>query len=315
MECVLLGTGGMMPMPGRPLTSVAVRTGGAVYLLDCGEGTQVPYKANHVGMRALRMVALTHLHADHCLGLPGVLMLRSQMEQASPLTIVGPVGIERFTRNVIRDLACRITFRLDFVELDPRDEPDKKEPLPVAYRDDLVSLRWLPLRHSVFCVGYRVEEHQRPGKFSMEAAKKLEIPPGPLFGRLQGGETVTLPDGRTVEPTAVLGSPRSGRHVAFCTDTSPCKNLYRVLENADLAFLEGMFLPEHAEEAAQKRHLAVKDSARIADRAGAKETILVHLSPRYDKRQARQVDEVARAVAPNVRRGREGERFEIKLRD
>ncbi len=318
MECVLLGTGGMMPMPGRPLTSVAVRTGGSVYLLDCGEGTQVPYKAQHVGMRALRMVALTHLHADHCLGLPGVLMLRSQMEEASPLTIVGPVGIERFTRNVIRDLACRITFRLDFVELDPRDssaEPDKKSPLPTAYIDDLVTLHWLPLRHSVFCVGYRLEEHQRPGKFSIDAAQKLDIRPGPLFGRLQAGETVTLPDGRTIEPAQVCGPPRSGRHMAFCTDTAPCPNLYRVLSKVDLAFLEGMFLPEHAAEAVQKKHLAVSDSARIAERSGARETILVHLSPRYDNRQARQVDEVAGAVAPNVRRGRNGERFEIKLPD
>lgn len=304
-----------MPMPGRPLTAVAVRTGGAVYLLDCGEGTQVPYKAQHVGMRALRMVALTHLHADHCLGLPGLLMLRSQMEDASPLTIVGPAGIERFTRNVIRDLACRITFRLDFVELDPRASPDTKAPMPVAYRDDLVTLRWLPLRHSVFCVGYRVEEHERPGKFSIEAAQKLEIPPGPLFGRLQAGEAVTLPGGRTIEPTQVLGPPRCGRRVSFCTDTAPCKNLYRVLADVDLAFLEGMFLPEHAAEAAQKRHLAVNDSARIAGRSGARETILVHLSPRYDNRQARQVDEVAHSIAPNVRRGHDGERFEIKLKD
>jgi len=315
MECVLLGTGGMMPMPGRPLTAVAVRTGGAVYLLDCGEGTQVPYKAQHVGMRALRLVALTHLHADHCLGLPGVLMLRSQMEEASPLTIVGPVGIERFTRDVIRDLACRITFRLDFVELDPLAAPGKKDPLPVAYGDDLVTLRWLPLRHSVFCVGYRLEEHQRPGRFSVEAAQRLEIPSGPLYGQLQTGEAVTLPDGRTIEPTQVLGPHRTGRHVAFCTDTSPCPGLYRLMANVDLAFLEGMFLPEHAKEAAQKRHLAVTDSARIAHRSGARETILVHLSPRYDNRQARRVDEVASEVAPNVRRGRDGERFEIKLRD
>ncbi len=313
MECVLLGTGGMMPMPGRPLTAVAVRTGGAVYLLDCGEGTQVPYKAQHVGMRALRLVAITHLHADHCLGLPGVLMMRSQMEEASPLTIVGPRGIERFTRDVIRDLACRITFRLDFVELEPGERGAGK-PL-LAYQDELISLRYLPLRHSVFCLGYRLEERMRPGKFSLERARALEIPPGPLYGKLQAGERVTLPGGRVVEPGEVLGPPRRGRHVAFCTDTAPCKNLYHVLRDVDLAFLEGMFLPEHSAEAQAKRHLTVVDSARIAGRSGARETILVHLSPRYDSRQARQVDQVAREVAPNVRRGRECERFEVKLQD
>lgn len=315
MECVLLGTGGMMPMPGRPLTAVAVRTGGAVYLLDCGEGTQVLYKALHVGMRALRMVALTHLHADHCLGLPGLLMLRSQMDDPDPLTIVGPFGIERFTRHVIRDLACRITFRLDFVEIDTRQEESGKGPFLVAYEDDLVRLRWGPLHHSVFCVGYRLEEHERPGRFSIEAAQGLGLPPGPLYGRLQTGEEVTVPDGTVVRPEQVLGPTRPGRLVAYCTDTAPCKNLYRVLDQVDLAFLEGMFLPEHTEEAKQKRHLTVADAARIAKRSNVRQTILVHLSPRYDNKLARQVDEVARGVHDAVRRGRDGERFELRLRE
>lgn len=315
MECVLLGTGGMMPMPGRPLTSVAVRNGGAVYLLDCGEGTQVPYKAHHVGMRSLRMVAITHLHADHCLGLPGMLMLRSQMEEPSPITLVGPLGLERFIRNVIRDLACRITFPISVMEIDPRAPVEPKGPLPVAYSDDLVTLSYLPLHHSVFCVGYRLEEHVRPGRFSPQAALRMGLGPGPLYGRLQAGETVKAPDGRDISPEDVLGPPRRGRHLAFCTDTAPCRNLYRLMDEVDLAFLEGMFLPEHEEEAKQKRHLVVSEAARISGRAKAAQTVLVHLSPRYDQSQVGRVDECAKAVNPAARRGRDGERIEIPLPD
>lgn len=315
MECVLLGTGGMMPMPGRPLTALAVRTSGAVYLLDCGEGSQVPYKALHVGMRALRMVAVTHLHADHCLGLPGVLMLRSQMDEPDPMTLVGPKGLERFTRNVIRDLACRITFPLHFVEIDPSERVEPKGPMPTIYKDDLVTLRYHPLQHSVFCVGYRLEEHLRPGRFSPEAARRLGLPPGPLYGKLQAGETVRTTDGRTVAPEEVLGPGRRGRHVSYCTDTAPCRGLYRLMDHVDVAYLEGMFLPEHSEEAKQKRHLTVEDAARIANRAGAAQTLLVHHSPRYDFQHLGRIDEVAQAINPTARRGRDGERIEIRLPD
>lgn len=313
MECVLLGTGGVMPMPGRPLTSVAVRTGGAVYLMDCGEGTQVPYKGYHVGMRSLRMVALTHLHADHTLGLPGLLMMRSQMDDPEPITLVGPRGLERFTRHVIRDLACRITFPIHYREIDHRHRPDPKDPPPVIFEDDHIRLRWLPLRHSVFCVGYRLEERDRPGRFSLERAQALGVPRGPLYGRLQAGESVETPDGRVVAPEEVLGPARRGRHVAFCTDTAPCRGLYRLLDQADIAFLEGMFLPEHEEEARQKKHLLVSEAARISLRAGAAKTVLVHLSPRYDNSQAAAVDRLAASINPTARRGREGDRFEIKL--
>ena len=315
MECVLLGTGGMMPMPGRPLTSVAVRTGGAVYLLDCGEGTQVPYKALHVGMRSLRMVAITHLHADHTLGLPGLLMLRSQMDDPEPLTLVGPRGLERFTRHVIRDLACRITFPIRYREIDPRLRPEPKGPLPEIYADDLVRLRYHPMHHSVFCVGYRLEEHDRPGRFDLARAQALGLPPGPLYGRLQNGETVTGPDGRTITPKQVLGPSRRGRRVAFCTDTAPCRGLYRVMNEVDLAFVEGMFLPEHEEEAKQKKHLLVSDAARISARAGARQTLLVHLSPRYDKAQAAEVSRLAAQINPTARRGQDGERVTVPLPD
>jgi ribonuclease Z len=151
----------------------------------------------------------------------------------------------------------------------------------VAYQDDLVRILWAPLKHTTLCLGYRLEEHPRPGKFRPDAARALGVPPGPLFGKLQGGETVTLPDGRTIAPEQVLGTPRPGRHISYAVDTRPTKSLYRLCKDADIAFLDGMFLPEHEEDAGAKGHMTVDNAARVALRAGVRRAILVHISPRY----------------------------------
>jgi len=312
MHCIVLGNSGTMPMPGRALNSSAVRVEGAVYLFDCGEGTQIPYKVHHVGLRALRVVAITHLHADHVLGLPGLLMGRGQMESPDPLILIGPVGLERFVRNVIRDLACRIPFELRFVEIPPDREPPRDPPREI-YRDELITLRWLPLHHSVFCVGYRLEEHARPGKFDGGKAHRLGLPPGPLYSALQRGESVRAPDGQEIQPEDVMGPARRGRHLAYCTDTGPCRGLYGLLDRVDLALLEGMFLPEHEAEATAKRHMLVTDSARIAGRAQVRQALLTHFSPRYRAEDIARMDVLAQEICPSVRVSVQGERVDIPL--
>jgi ribonuclease Z len=274
MECTLLGSGGMMPMPGRSLTSVAVRLQGQVYLFDAGEGCQINLKRTKLGIKSLRVVAVSHLHADHCLGIPGLMMMRAQVPDAGPLTILGPPGIERFIRQVHESLAFFLDYPLSFLEWNEgRAE--------VAYEDNLVRILWGPLKHTTLCLGYRLEEHPRPGKFNTEAARALGIPSGPLWGKLQRGETVTLDHGDTLSPDLVLGPPRPGRKICYAVDTRPNKTLYRLCQDVDLAFLDGMFLPEHQEEAEAKGHMAVDDAARVAARAGARSAVLVHISPRY----------------------------------
>jgi ribonuclease Z len=277
MDCFVLGSGGMMPMPRRRLASVALRVSGQIYLFDCGEGTQVPYKELHLGLRALRLVAVTHLHADHCLGLPGLLMLRAQMPDPEPLTVLGPPGLARFIDHVREDLALFINFEIAVREWAPDSEGE-------AYRDEHVRLLWEPLQHTVLCLGYRLEEHDRPGRFDPEAARRLGVPEGPLWGQLQRGQSVQTAAGTAVEPRQVIGPPRRGRRVAYTTDTTETPALPRLLRDVDLAFLESMFLEEHAEEARTKQHLTAEQAGRAAHDAGARQVVLIHLSPRYEER-------------------------------
>jgi ribonuclease Z len=278
MECVLLGSGGMMPMPYRLLTSLAVRFDGRIYLFDAGEGTQIGLKKTKIGVRGLGVLAVSHLHADHCLGIPGIMMLRSQIQDPEPLTILGPPGIKKFIQQSHDNLGFFLNFPITFIEWSSQlDE--------VAYQDDKVRIIWHSLDHSRFCLGYRLEELDRPGKFKPHLAASLGIPKGSLWGKLQQGQTITLEDGREITSEQVLGEPRRGRYVAYVVDTRPSKGIYRLCQDADIAFMEGMFLPEDAEHADNKGHLTVVDAARIAGRAGVRRAVLVHISPRYDNEE------------------------------
>ncbi|MBW2734112.1 MAG: ribonuclease Z [Deltaproteobacteria bacterium] len=308
MQCYLLGSGGMMPMPHRRLTSVAVRHEGRVYLLDCGEGTQVPYKEQHIGMRDLNLVAISHKHADHVLGLPGMLMLRAQMPDAGPLTILGTPGIRRFISNVRADLGMHINYPIDVCEWKPGADG-------LAYEDEHVRVLWYELEHTVRCVGYRIEEKERPGRFDAEAAVKLGVPRGPLWGKLQGGQEVQTPSGDVVSPDQVLGPPRRGRHVAYATDTRVTPKLQPLLKDADLAFVESMFESGMEQDAAEKRHMTISQAAGAAREAGVKKLVLVHLSPRYESSSIKRLAVDAQDHHPDVRIGRDGKLFELRLTD
>jgi len=308
MECFLLGSGGMMPMPRRNLTSIAVRTEGRIYLLDCGEGTQVPYKEQHLGLRNLDVVAVTHLHADHVLGLPGMLMLRAQMPDPGPLTLLGTPGLRRFVRHVRSDLAMHINYPIAVREW----SEDGGE---LAYEDDQVRIFWRPLLHTVRCLGYRIEEHVRPGRFDPEAATRLGVPMGPLWGRLQAGESVHARSGELVRADQVLGPPRRGRHVAYATDTMITPALQPLLRGADLAFVESMFAPEEADDAAAKKHMTAVQAARAAHQAGVQRLVLVHVSPRYERSELKRLAKAAREEHPRASVGRDGQVFAVPLPD
>jgi ribonuclease Z len=288
MECILLGSGGMMPMPYRLLTSLAVRLNGKIYMFDAGEGTQLGLKKTKIGIRGLNVLAVSHLHADHCLGIPGIMMLKAQIQDPEPLTILGPPGIKRFIQQAHENLNFYINFSIDFVEW-------SAEAKGIAYLDNQVRIIWHPLEHSRFCLGYRLEELERPGKFKPHLAASLSIPKGSLWGKLQKGDSITLDDGTEVTPEQVLGEPRRGRHIAYVVDTKPAKGVYRLCRDADIAFMEGMFLPEHAEHAEAKGHLTVVDAARIAGRAGVARAVLIHISPRYNSDELTLLAEAAKS--------------------
>ena len=307
MECFVLGSCGMMPMPHRRLTSVAIRHEGRVFLLDCGEGSQVPYKEKHLGLRNLDLIATTHLHADHVLGLPGMLMLRAQMPDPGPLLLLGTRGLGRFVQHCRQDLGMHINYKIEVREWSHDADP-------VAYESDLVRLTWTPLRHGVPCVGYRLEEKQRAGRFDPEAATRLGVPQGPLWGQLQAGHSVEV-ESNTVQPDQVLGPPRRGRCVAYATDTGLTSTLEPLLGGADLAFVESMFAPEEEQDAAEKMHLTVIQAATAAKNAGAARLVLVHISPRYEDRELRRLAKIAREHHPEAEVARDGNMYEIALPD
>jgi ribonuclease Z len=263
-----------MPMPGRLLTSMAVRLGGRCYLFDAGEGVQLGVKRSHLGLGGLTVIAISHLHADHCLGLPGLLMLRAQMPHPEPLTILGPPGITRFIQETWNTLQFHINYPMHFVEW---QEPG----MDAAYQDQEVRITWRPVEHTRFCLGFRLEERDRPGKFHPERARRLGIPEGPMWGRLQRGEAIHLASGVVISPAQVLGLPRRGRHVSYVVDSRPCPALYELCQDADIAFIEGMFLAEDSSHAEAKGHLTVVEAAEIAARTRVRRAVLVHISPRY----------------------------------
>jgi ribonuclease Z len=308
MECILLGSGGMMPMPYRFLTALAVRYQGQLYLFDAGEGTQIALKKVKLGIKPLRVMAVTHLHGDHCLGIPGLLMMKAQMPEPGDLTMIGPPGIERFISQLQESMGFFINFSIHFVEWHPSASE-------VAYEDDHVRILWAPLKHTVFCLGYRLEEHPLTGKFSPAAALRLGIPRGPLWGELQRGHPVKREDGTLISSDQVLGESRPGRHVCYAVDTQPSKALYRLCQDTDLAFLDGMFLPDHRTEADSKGHMTVDDAARVASRAGVKHAVLVHISPRYRDDDMETLRAAAAGRFQGAEIGRDLGVYEVRHRD
>lgn len=310
MECFLLGSGGMMPMPRRRLTSVLVRTEATDYLFDAGEGIQVSFKELGLGIKRLSVVAITHLHADHCLGLPGLLMLRSQVEDPGPLTIIGPQGIRRFVQNVRSDLKTYVSFKLKFIEIKPDDES-----AGIVLSSSAEQLSWASLDHSVPCMGFRLQQKERAGKFHPQKALEQGVPEGPDWGRLQAGKVIELEDGRKVFPQDVLGPRRRGRCMAYVVDTRPCQNIEPLVRNSDIAFIEGMFAPEHLDTAKEKGHMTVDAAARQATRYGVKKLVLVHLSPRYHDSHRPALLNAARTNYPTAILGRDLDRYSISMPD
>jgi ribonuclease Z len=296
----------MMPMPYRMLSSLALRLNGQIYLFDAGEGTQINWKRARLGVRGLNLIAITHLHADHCLGVPGMIMLRAQMEDPDPLTILGPPGTRDFIIQFRKLLEFKVNFPINIIEW----SPDNTGP---AYADDQARILWQPVKHTRFCLGYRFEELDRPGKFDPVRAHSLEVPMGPLWGKLQKGEAVKTPSGKTVEPSKVLGPARRGRHIAFIVDTRPAPGVYSLCKKADLAFLEGMFISEHSEHADLKGHMTAAEAARIARKAGAARAVLVHISPRYENSELGKFEQEARKEFESVRIGRDLDIFEVNF--
>ena len=267
---VFIGTAGSMPTARRGPAATLIRRGGERLLFDCGEGTQRQLLRSDVGLTDLSEIFLTHFHADHFLGLPGMLKTFALRGRELPLTLYGPVGIVELMAT-LRRLFGRLTYPYDVVELQPGE----------ALERDGYVLRTIPVRHGLSACGYALVEHERPGRFDVEIADRLGVPAGPERGRLQRGEAVALANGRVVNPVDVLGPPRPGRAIVLSGDTAPVQAVVDAAQGADLLVHEATFCEDEADRARETDHSTAAEAARVARDAGVKLLALTHLSTRY----------------------------------
>ncbi len=307
LEVFILGCGGMMPLPRRHLTSVLLRREGDLLLFDCGEATQISLKKLNLKWKSISTIFISHTHADHVTGLPGILMLSSQVDRTEPLYIIGPPKIKEFVETSIKVLDMYINYEIIVKEI---TEPG------IVLQGDSYKVEAFQLEHTKPCFGYKLTENPRPGIFHPEKAQELGIPMGAQWSELQHGQTITLADGRSVTPDMVLGSPRKGRKFSFVTDTLALPTIAEEVKDSDLFICEGMFEDELAESAHEKKHMTALEAARIASEAGGiKQMGLIHYSPRYTDKELTLLLDQAQEVFPDTFLTRDGQTILLKYED
>ena len=271
IDVCLLGTGGMMPLPNRLLTSLMVRYNGKCVLIDCGEATQIAMKKKGISSKPIDVICFTHFHADHVSGLPGMLLTMGNAERTEPLLIVGPKGVERIV-NSLRVIAPELPFEIRFKEITTDEETFEIEGMPGF------SVTAFKVNHNITCYGYSMSL-KRQGKFNVEAATAAGID-RQYWNSLQKGETITLEDGRVFTPDMVLGADRKGIKLTYTTDTRPTDSIVRNAADSDLFICEGMYgEPDKQAKARENKHMTFYEAARMARDAKVKEMWLTHYSP------------------------------------
>ena len=306
LEAFILGCGGMMPLPYRHLTSVLLRREGNLFLFDCGEGTQVSLRRLNLKWKKIDAIFISHTHADHVTGLPGILMLSAQVDRTEPLYIYGPPKIKEYVETSRKVLDMYINYPIVVKEIEA--------PCVVHSGKDFY-IRAFPLDHTKVCVGYTLEELDRPGEFNPDKARELGVPCGPLWAQLQQGFEVKAFDGSTVKPEQVLGEKRSGRKFSFVTDTLYKKSIADEVRGSDLLVCEGMFENELIDQAKEKKHMTAGQAATIAKDADVKRMCMIHYSPRYTDRELEKLLEQAKEVWQQSELSRDRMHIEIPYND
>lgn len=272
LNVTFLGTAGSLPTPERNPSAVLVNREGELILFDCAEGTQRQMMRARTGMMRLNYIFLTHLHADHILGIPGLLETMAFQGRENPITIAGPVNTIRLVECFKSVCYFSRSFIVQAVELEPGDVIKMKG----------FQVRAISTNHSVPSIGYSLEEDMRLGRFNREAAISLGVAPGPLFGKLQHGQTIEV-DGRKIEPHEVMGPPRPGRKLVYTGDTRPCKSVQMASQGADLLIHECALASDMAQWARDTKHSTAAEAAEVARDAGVGQLVLTHISSRYSE--------------------------------
>jgi ribonuclease Z len=286
LSMAFLGTGGAVPSARRSTASLLVARGGERLLFDCGEGTQRQMQKS-LGLVQVDSIFFTHFHADHFLGLPGLLKTYDLTERERPLTVYGPRGLIDLFKSLARVIG-RVDYRLELVELEPGD----------AVPLDGGEVRAFPVEHSVRAHGYALIEAERPGRFDPEVAQRLGVAEGPDFARLQRGEQVETAKGTSVRPGEVMGESRAGRKLVVTGDTAPCRATVEAARGAELLVHDASFAEEEAQRAADTGHSTVGQAAAVAREADVGLLALVHISSRYHVGKV--LEEAQEVFAPTV---------------
>lgn len=301
LDVCLLGTSGMLPLPGRWLTSLMTRYNGSSLLIDCGEGTQIAIKEKGWSYNPIDVVCFTHYHADHISGLPGLLLTMGNSDRKEPLTLIGPKGLSRVV-NALRVIAPELPFEINMIELNGQQEHlSIKEYEIDAFR----------VSHAVTCYGYTISI-PRIGKFNANKAKELGIPCR-IWNKLQHGQEIEY-EGITYTPDMVMGAPRKGIKLTYCTDTRPVQAIVDNAKNSDLFICEGMYGEKDKESKAKEyKHMTFYEAAELAKNADVKEMWLTHYSPSLI-RPADYVGNI-KNIFKNVRAAKDGQSVTLNFED
>ena len=302
IRVIFLGTAASRPTVGRNVTSLLIAREGELLMFDCGEGTQRQMMRYATGF-TINDIFFTHMHADHFLGVIGLLRTMGLQGRTETMRLYGPEGAREILHEAVHLGVERVPFGIEIIEL----QPDA-----VLRRDgyDMVAYR---TQHGIRSLGYALIEHERLGRFDVQRARELGVPEGPLFGKLHRGETIEF-DGRRVEPADVVGPPRPGRKVVYTGDSRPCKRTIDIARDADLLIHDATFGEDEAERAAQTGHATAREAADVARKCGALRLALTHISSRYAD-DPRGLEREARHVFKESFVAQDGMQIEVPFRD
>jgi ribonuclease Z len=302
MKLVFLGTGGTYPSKLRNVTSVAVQMPGEVVMFDCGEGTQRQLMHSSVSFMKIKKIFISHLHADHFLGLAGLIQSMSLNGREDDITVFGPTGTASTVEAMLNLGYFKSGFRVLAADLRPEGRMDFGH----------YSVRFVQADHSVPAIAYALEEKPRTGKFDVKKAKRLGIPEGPLYRRLQEGRTVTV-EGKRIGPEKVLGPPRPGRRVVYSGDTRPSKKIVSLAAGANVLIHDCTLDSSHLELAARFGHSTAAEAAKVAKQAKVGMLFLVHMSPRYENNRV--VEKEAQSIFKNSKAASDLMEYQVRFDD
>jgi ribonuclease Z len=303
LSLTFLGTGASIPTLDRNVAGIAIQREGEMLLFDCGEGNQRQMMRYGVGF-TFKEIFFTHYHADHMLGVTGLLRTMGLQDRSTPVTLYGPKGAQRILGAAVTLGIERNKFPVEIIEINPGDR--------LAH--DQYDIVVFETEHRADTVGYALVEHERLGRFNPDRARELGIPEGPLWGQLHKGKIITLEDGRIFGPADLVGAPRSGRTLVYTGDTRPHLSVIEAARGADLLVHEATFGGDELERARETGHSTASEAARVALEAGVRRLVLTHISSRYN-RDASELLAEAKAVFPETAIARDGMTVDVPYAD